>query len=65
MLVLTRKQDQEIYLTVGAERVVVKVVRIDGGQIRLGFTASRLVVVNRGENAPEAPAVETALCLTE
>lgn len=58
MLVLTRRLDQEIFLTVGGERVVIAVLKIDRGQVRLGFDASRSVVITRSELA-EREAEET------
>ncbi len=46
MLVLTRKRGETIHIGDG---VVVTVVRIGGGQVRLGITAARDVEVVRGE----------------
>jgi carbon storage regulator CsrA len=56
MLVLTRKVMERIYI---GEEVCVTVVRLEGGQVRLGIEAPRHVVVVRGElvarHAPTAP----------
>jgi carbon storage regulator len=46
MLVLTRKLLEKIYI---GDDVCVTVVRVEGGQVRLGVDAPRNVVVVRGE----------------
>ena len=48
MLVLTRKANQSIVIGTDAE-IEVTVVEVSGGQVRLGITAPRDVVVDRTE----------------
>ena len=60
MLVLTRKLMERLYI---GEDVCVTVVRLEGGQVRLGIEAPRHVPVVRAELIPtraEAPAAPTA-----
>lgn len=48
MLVLGRKPNEQLIID---GRIVVTVVRIAGGQVRLGIEASKEVAVRRGELA--------------
>lgn len=47
MLVLSRKQEQEIII--GNRIVVVRVLEICGDRVKLGFTAPEAVSIMRGE----------------
>lgn len=51
MLVLTRQTKEEIEITIGGQTVTLKVVSIDRDKVRLGFDASKEVVVDRKEIA--------------
>ncbi len=51
MLVLTRQTKEEIEITIGDQTVRLKVVSIDRDKVRLGFDASKEVVVDRKEIA--------------
>ena len=50
MLVLTRKLMEKLFI---GEDICVTVVRLDGGQVRLGIEAPRDVAVVRAELVPE------------
>jgi len=50
MLVLTRKLMEKLYI---GDDICVTVVRLDGGQVRLGIEAPRDVSVVRAELVPE------------
>jgi carbon storage regulator len=50
MLVLTRKLLERVYI---GDDICVTVVRIDGGQVRLGIEAPRAISVVRAELVPE------------
>ncbi len=50
MLVLTRKLMEKLYI---GDDVCVTVVRLEGGQVRLGIDAPREVAVVRAELTPE------------
>ncbi len=53
MLVLTRKLMERLFI---GDDICVTVVRLEGGQVRLGIDAPRDVSVVRGELVPERPA---------
>jgi carbon storage regulator len=53
MLVLTRKLMERLYI---GEDICVTVVRLEGGQVRLGIDAPRDVSVVRAELVPDRPA---------
>lgn len=53
MLVLTRKLMERLYI---GDDVCVTVVRLEGGQVRLGIDAPRDVSVVRAELVPDRPA---------
>jgi carbon storage regulator len=53
MLVLTRKLMERIFI---GDEICVTVVRLEGGQVRLGIDAPREVAVVRAELVPERPA---------
>jgi carbon storage regulator len=57
MLVLTRKLMERLYI---GDDVCVTVVRLEGGQVRLGIEAPREVSVVRAELVPERSAETTA-----
>lgn len=58
MLVLTRKLMEKIFI---GEEICVTVVRLEGGQVRLGIDAPRDVAVVRAELVPDraVPAART------
>ncbi len=49
MLVLSRRQEEQIVLRVADHLVRIHVVHIHGSRVRLGVDAPREVVVHRGE----------------
>lgn len=49
MLVLGRNWGQEIIITVGDEKIVIKAIEHTGKQVKLGITASQNVRVDRKE----------------
>jgi carbon storage regulator len=49
MLVLSRKKDEQIVITLGSEHVWVKVVEVRGDRVRLGIEAPDKVSVHRQE----------------
>lgn len=49
MLVLSRKKNESIVIHVGDEIITVMVVDIRGDKCRLGFEASKTVVIHRKE----------------
>ena len=53
MLVLTRKLMEKLYI---GDDICVTVVRLEGGQVRLGIEAPREVAVVRAELVPERQA---------
>ena len=53
MLVLTRKLMEKLFI---GDDICVTVVRLEGGQVRLGIDAPREVTVVRAELVPERPA---------
>jgi carbon storage regulator len=59
MLVLTRKLMERIFI---GDEICVTVVRLEGGQVRLGIDAPREVAVVRAELVPEraTPGIRTA-----
>jgi carbon storage regulator len=52
MLVLTRKEQERVRVRVAGVDVWVRVVRIEGDRVRLGFEAPRDVDVRREELIP-------------
>ena len=51
MLVLSRKEDQQLVIQMGQETVLVRVLDVNGDRVRLGITAPRSVAVHREEVA--------------
>lgn len=49
MLVLGRNWGQEIIITVGDEKIVIKAIEHTGRQVKLGITASQNVRIDRKE----------------
>ena len=49
MLVISRRVDEGVVLTVGDDRIDLRVVAIRGDMVRLGFTAPLEVTIHRGE----------------
>ena len=58
MLVLSRKQDQEIRVDYGADAIRVVVVAIEGNRVRLGIEAPDGVLIVRGELIPDTVFLE-------
>lgn len=58
MLVLTRKARQRLVID---ERIVVTIVRVDGGAVRLGIEAPREVTIRREELPTRRHASEAML----
>ena len=56
MLVLTRKLMERLFI---GDDICVTVVRLEGGQVRLGIDAPREVSVVRAELVPDRPAPRT------
>lgn len=54
MLVLTRRVDEKVVVTVGDEQMEVSIVRIEGKQVRIGFKASSRVIIDRPERFEDA-----------
>jgi carbon storage regulator len=52
MLVLTRKAGERLYI---GDDICVVVVRLEGGQVRIGIEAPREIVVMRAELLPGSP----------
>ena len=55
MLVLTRKLMEKLYI---GDQICVTVVRVEGGQVRLGIEAPRQIPVVRAELRPLPPATD-------
>lgn len=51
MLVLTRKKNEEIVITLGTQRVVVRVLEVCRDRVRLGIVAPQTVAIHRDEVA--------------
>ncbi len=49
MLVLSRRPDEEIIITVSDYTIILKVCEIDGNKCKLGFVASAAVRITRRE----------------
>jgi carbon storage regulator len=49
MLVLSRKKDEQIVITLGSQLVTIKVVDVRGDRVRLGVDAPASVSVHRQE----------------
>lgn len=56
MLVLTRRLMERLYI---GDEICVTIVRIEGGQVRLGIEAPRHVRVVRSELLPQSPSAES------
>jgi carbon storage regulator len=52
MLVLSRKLNERVRVTIGGEVLYVAVVEIEAGKVRLGFEADRSIEVLREELVP-------------
>ena len=53
MLVLSRKENQQLII---GDNIVVRIVRIEGGRVRLGIEAPAEVPIRRDELAARSPA---------
>jgi len=51
MLVLTRKTDEQLVITLGNETVLVRILDVARDRVRVGITAPRSVAVHREEVA--------------
>jgi carbon storage regulator CsrA len=49
MLVLARNFGQEVIVTIGEHKMVIKVIEMTGKQVKLGFASSREVRIDRKE----------------
>lgn len=49
MLVLSRKNGEQLIVSVGGENVIVQIVKISGSRVRIGVQASPGVAVRRAE----------------
>jgi len=49
MLVLSRKQSQQIVLNFGGEQATLEVLKVNGNRVRIGITAPTTVGVHRAE----------------
>jgi carbon storage regulator len=49
MLVLSRKKDESIIISVGEQTVQVRVLSMAGGKVRLGIEAAEEVTIHRSE----------------
>lgn len=61
MLILSRKKDEDIIIGEGDNKVVVRVVKIIGDKVRLGFIADNKVTITRAEIAPEVKETKNGL----
>ena len=62
MLVLTRRLMEKLYI---GDEICVTVVRLEGGQVRLGIEAPRQIPVVRAELRRRAPADPGGAAVTE
>jgi carbon storage regulator len=53
MLVLSRKENQQLII---GDNIIVRVVRVEGGRVRLGIEAPAEVPIRREELASRSPA---------
>ncbi len=51
MLVLSRQEDEQVYIGSGDKRVVITVIEIRGDKIRLGFDGPAEIPIHRREVA--------------
>lgn len=51
MLVLSRKKDEQLVISLGEETVWVRVLDVNGDRVRIGITAPRSVAIHREEVA--------------
>ncbi len=49
MLVLSRKRDERLFITVGHQVIEVRVLKLDGHKVRLGIEAPDDVAIHREE----------------
>jgi carbon storage regulator len=64
MLVLTRRMHEELVITIGDQKVVVRVVGVARDRVRLGVTAPREVAVHRSEVAERIAREEAEMAET-
>jgi len=51
MLVLSRKMHEQVYIQLGGETVIVRIVDVGRDRVRLGIEAPRSVIIHREEVA--------------
>lgn len=61
MLVLSRKETQQLLIGDGSEQITVTILKIAGNKVRIGVTAPANQAILRGELVTENPAAETVV----
>jgi carbon storage regulator len=61
MLILSRKKNEAVIITVGDQRIRVTLVAIRGDKVRLGFDASKTVTIHRTEIQERVDAESAAI----
>lgn len=49
MLVLTRKSEEDIVITIGSQKVIVKILEVRGGKVSIGIEAPKDCSIVRAE----------------
>ena len=49
MLVLTRKSEEDIVITVGSHKIVIKILEVRGGKVSIGIEAPKVCSIVRAE----------------
>ena len=49
MLVLTRKSEEDIVITVGSHKIVIKILEVRGGKVSIGIEAPKACSIVRAE----------------
>jgi carbon storage regulator len=65
MLVLTRKKDEQLVITLGGETVLVRILDVARDRVRVGITAPRSVAIHREEVARRIQALRDDADLAE
>lgn len=58
MLVLTRREGEQVFLDTPAGRIIVTVMEIHSGCARIGFKAPQSITIIRSELDRETPTIE-------